>query len=315
MIVGKCDQGRVVLMFLAMLAFLAAFTLKIMAGIGARSGVFQQSTEDVTLKYATPISVAGWALFVWDFIYIWVLAMFTYFLVGLCRRNVYKWMYTTPAAFPYGFHVSLTINLCLNIVWLFLFDRELLLSALIISALMTVSDYMILFFSCQGLRVYGGWLNKYHTVDLWLIRILVQNGVAVFAAWETISTLLNLTIFLQHNTGVTRCDCSLLSLTLLLMELLAWFLLENFYLDEHMRYILTIYPVVILWFTGSVTNPSASTSQIYIFTVVILAVSCVLFVARISLVIWRHRKRPLHDNSVPSLSPVEIALTQRKLFM
>lgn len=50
------------------------------------TGVFNQATEDVTLKYTTPITPAAWALFVWDFIYIWVFAMFIYLLVGLCRR-------------------------------------------------------------------------------------------------------------------------------------------------------------------------------------------------------------------------------------
>ena len=50
------------------------------------TGVFNQATEDVTNKYTTPITPAEWALFVWDFIYIWVFAMFIYLLVGLCRR-------------------------------------------------------------------------------------------------------------------------------------------------------------------------------------------------------------------------------------
>lgn len=125
------------------------------------------------LKYATPLTPAPWALFIWDYTYLWILAMFVYFLVGLCRRfpphlntliphqrgilssvsditlyavippqahvfpsskpdrvipapgrNVFSWMYTTPAAIPYGFHVSIMVNTCLNITWLILFDRE-----------------------------------------------------------------------------------------------------------------------------------------------------------------------------------------------
>lgn len=137
----------------------------------------------------------------------------------------------------------------------------------------------------------------------------VQNGVAVYATWGTLFTLLNLTIYLQHQTGTSRCDCAMLSLMLLLMKLLAWwvwlpaafchiavggffflpppsrddrdeqrnsnllssspsaprFLLENFYLDEHVRYIVTIYPVVILWLTGTLSNSISPESDIYIF--------------------------------------------------
>ncbi|XP_054479233.1 uncharacterized protein LOC129110976 [Anoplopoma fimbria] len=309
------SPARVVLMFVGLFAFLVSITLNSLQGFGAKSGIFKQSTEDVTLKYTTPITPAQWALFVWDFIYFWIFAMFIYFLVGLCRRSAYDWMYTTPAVLPYGFHVSFIINICLNITWLFLFDRELLLPAMIISTLMTLTNYMVLYFSCHGLKVYGAWLNKHHKVDLWLIRILVQNGVAVYATWGTLSSLLNLTVYLQHQTETSRCDCAMLSLVLLLMELLAWFLLENFYLDEHVRYIVTIYPVVILWLTGSLSNSGSPGSQVYITAAFIMATSCIVFVARIALVIWKHHKRPLYSDSRSSLSPVEIALKQRKLFL
>ncbi|KAJ4923501.1 hypothetical protein JOQ06_014189 [Pogonophryne albipinna] len=284
--------ARVVLMFAGFFSFLVSITFNSLSGFGAKSGVFKQSTEDVTVKYTTPITPAQWALFVWDFIYVWAFAMYIYFLVGLCRRTAYDWLYTTPAVLPYGFHVSLIINNCLNITWLFLLDRELLLLVLITSILMTLSHYLILFFSCYGLKIYGAWLNKYHNTDLWLIRILVQNVVAVYATWGTLSTLLTLTMFLQHQTET--------------------FLLENFYVDEHVRYIVTIYPVVILWLTGTLENSATTQSDIYIFEAVILAISCIMLVARITLVVWKHCKRPLYSG--PSQSPVEIALKQRKLF-
>lgn len=50
----------------------------------------------------------------------------------------------------------------------------------------------------------------------------VQNGVALYATWGTLWTLLNLNILLQYKSDATRCDCSMLSLLLLLMALLAW---------------------------------------------------------------------------------------------
>ncbi|CAJ1082042.1 uncharacterized protein LOC120812079 [Xyrichtys novacula] len=102
-------------------------------------------------------------------------------------------------------------------------------------------------------------------------------------------------------------------MVLLLMQLLAWFLLENFYLDKHVRYIVTIYPVVILWLAGVLDNSNSPTSPIYIFVASILAFSCVMFVTRVALVTWRHHKQPLYSDSRASMSPVEIALTQSKL--
>ncbi|XP_061569309.1 uncharacterized protein LOC133423179 [Cololabis saira] len=308
------NPARVALVFVGLCVFFPAISFNFLSGFGDKSGIFKQRTEDVTLKYTTPITPAKWAFVVWDFIYFWIFAMFVYFLAGFFRRNTYEWMYTTPSVLPYGFHVTLIINLCLNTTWLFMYDRELLLAALVTSAVMAVTDYVLLFFSCHGLKIYGAWLHKYHNPDLWIFRILVQNGLAVYATWGTLSTLLNVTIYLQHQTGMLKCDCAMLALLLILMELSAWFLLENFYLDKQVRYIVTIYPVVILWLAGILEN-SSSNSHMYIFTVLTLAISCVMFVVRIALVTWRHTKRPLYNSNALNMSPVEISLTQSRLFL
>ncbi|XP_047424504.1 uncharacterized protein LOC124995836 [Mugil cephalus] len=309
-------RARVTLTFGGLFTIVAAITFNSLSGYGTKSGVFQQTTEDVTVKYTTAITPAQWVFFVWDVLHVWIFAMFMYFLAGLCRRSAYEWMYTTPAVLPYGFHVSIILNICLNIAWLFLYDRELFLPVLIISALMTLSGYVILFFSCQGLKIYGAWLNKNHKADLWFFRILVQNGIAAYATWGNLSTFLNLTIYLQHETETSRCDCAMLSLLLLLMELLAWFLLENFYLDKHVRYIVTIYPVVILWLAGILCNSQSSeSSYMYIFTASILAISSVAFLVRIALVTWKHVTRPIYDACGPSMSPIELAVMQRKIFL
>ncbi|XP_028290446.1 uncharacterized protein LOC114454296 isoform X3 [Gouania willdenowi] len=157
-------------------------------------------------------------------------------------------------------------------------------------------------------RVFGFWTKM-------SLKPLVQNGVAVYATWATLSSLLNMTIYLQHRTETPTCDCALLALLLLLMELLGWFLLENFYLDEHVRYILTIYPVVTLWLTGVLRNFESSDTQVYTFAAFILAISVILFVVRVVLVTWRHQKKQLFKHTEPILSPVEISLTQNSLFL
>lgn len=209
------------------------------------AGIFKQTTEEVILKYTTPITPAPWALFVWDYTYLWILAMFMYFIVGLCRRFPHRpntlilhrdrlssfsdftqlfpprlmcfppanltvlsllstgmcsagctpplrW-YRTDSTSPllsifawtsHGYFCS-TESECKEIKpekcdrlchtpWLNCVVCRLLLASLIVSGLMTLTDYMILFFSCQGLKIYGAWLSKHHNVDLWFIRVLVK---------------------------------------------------------------------------------------------------------------------------------------------
>ena len=43
-------------------------------------------------------------------------------------------------------------------------------------------------------------------------------------------------------------------------------MLENFYLDEHVRYVLTVYPVAVLWLAGSVSQSDQPGSYIYDFS-------------------------------------------------
>lgn len=47
-------------------------------------------------------------------------------------------------------------------------------AALAFLILITLTNYLMIFFSCHGLYNYGAWLNKYHKVDLWLHRVLVS---------------------------------------------------------------------------------------------------------------------------------------------
>ena len=50
-----------------------------------------------------------------------------------------------------------------------------MLAALMFLLVVIITNYAMMAFSCHGLHVYGAWLNKYHRVDLWLIRIFVSD--------------------------------------------------------------------------------------------------------------------------------------------
>ena len=56
-------------------------------------------------------------------------------------------------------------------------------------------------------------------------------------------------------------------------------------------------------------------SSVFCLLVVILGTACVMFVVRLALVFWRHRTKPLYSDPFTVRSPVEIALTQRRVFL
>ncbi|KAJ8418737.1 hypothetical protein AAFF_G00002360 [Aldrovandia affinis] len=193
-----------------------------------------------------------------------------------------------------------------------------MIPGLIVLALVAFTNYLMVFFSCYGLHTYGAWLNKYHRVDLWCLRVLVQNGICVYTTWTTIATLINFNIVLSYEAGVSISDGGTVCLSILLTEVITWFILENFVLEKHVRYILTIYPVVIMALAGNMTKNYDSTapSRNGVFIAVLLAVACTTFVVRVALVIWRHLKQPLYrgQNTKEVMSPIEIAEKQRKIF-
>ncbi|TNN88821.1 hypothetical protein EYF80_000698 [Liparis tanakae] len=195
--------------------------------------------------------------------------------------------------------------------------RKLMSVALAFLILIALSNYALIFFSCHGLHIYGAWLNKYHKVDLWLHRVLIQNGIAIYATWTTIASLINLTIVLDINANMSPADAATASLSVLTVLLSVWFFLENFVLDKYVRYIVTIYPAVIWAVSGVFTknNNAADPSRNNIFLSALLAIACILCAGRFFLVIWRHIKNPFYEDLSPErMSPMEIAKKQNKIF-
>ncbi|XP_023696964.2 uncharacterized protein [Paramormyrops kingsleyae] len=298
----------------SVLFFLVTIIFNGLAGSGR--GPFSQSTGNVSAQYDTEITPAGWTFSIWGVIYAWLSAMLIYILTGFCRRTSYDWMYCSPAVLPYAFFLSCMLNMSLNVTWLFLWDREQMIAAVIVLALIAFTSYLMILFSCHVLYLYGAWLHLQHPADLWLVRVLVQNGIGLYATWTTVATLLNFTVALQHNAGVSKYDAATVALVQLLVEVIlclrglpSWGLwcdrvqlerpaimgtLANLVLETHLRYLLIIYPVVILALIGSLTKDYdvVSPSRNNIFTAALLAFACVLFIVRIGLVVRDIKSSP-----------------------
>uniref|UniRef100_A0A3P8TUV3 Si:ch211-161h7.5 n=1 Tax=Amphiprion percula TaxID=161767 RepID=A0A3P8TUV3_AMPPE len=244
---------------------------------------------NVSAVFDTQLTPSGWTFNIWSVIYVWLTLMIIYIVTSLCR---------SPAVLPYGFFASWCVNLCFNIGWLLVWDRQ-MIPALIFLILVIATNYSMVFYICHGLHLYGPWLKKYHKADLWC---LVQNGVMIYTTWTTIATLINVTIVLTYNAKMSPTDAA--------------FVLENLVLDKHVRYILIVYPVLIWALSGNLDKnfDAQSPSRNGIF-IVLLSLSCVLFVIRLILVMWRHVKQPLYEDVDPeAMEPKEIAKKQKKIF-
>ncbi|XP_038664411.1 uncharacterized protein si:ch211-161h7.5 [Scyliorhinus canicula] len=293
------------LVVLGLVVYIITLVMNALAGRGSKSGPFHQSTGNVSKKYSTDITPAAWTFSIWGVIYIWQAGWLVYACSGLCRRDTLAWM---PSVLPCLFYLVWIINNLLNISWLFLWDRECIIAALIFLALITFTSYLILFLSYRALHLQRPWMQKYRKVDLWLVRILVQNGVAVYATWTTVATLINFAIVLTYSGGITTATSGTVSLSILAFKVVydqlliiifaRRFNLENFLFDKYVRYTLTVYPVIIVALSGSVDRNynTLSPTRNNIYIAVLLAAACIAFAARVAIVTWRHFKRPLHQD-------------------
>ncbi|XP_061212194.1 uncharacterized protein LOC133213743 [Neopsephotus bourkii] len=292
---------KILVMLLALAVFVAVVILNAGDATGTFKGLFRSTPGNISAKYNTDFTPAGWTFLIWNVIYAWQLAWLLYALSGICRRNEFGCVYIKPDLLPISFYAVWILNNGLNIAWLFLWDRECLLPALVLLVALTLATFVCLVISHRALRAHSSWLVKGHKAELWLTRILVQNGLALYATWTSIATLLNFAIVLIYKWNVANETATTACLSILGLSLLIWFCLENFVLDQYVRYNLTVYPVVITALTGSACKNflfSFPTTN-GVFIVVLLAITCFIFAVRLGLVAWRHFRRPLEASENP----------------
>ncbi|KAM7378723.1 hypothetical protein PAMP_004327 [Pampus punctatissimus] len=279
---------RIFVILLCAVVYVAVLVVNGLAGAGR--GPFHSSTGNVSARYETGITPADWTFSIWGVIYTWLTLMVIYITLYVFRGS---W---AQCLLPYAFYFCWLSNMVMNMIWLVLWDRELMLVALMLLILLVISSYCALCFCCFATDYYGLWLQTYYPKDLCCLRILVQNGLALYTTWLSIASLINFSLVL-HLWGVVKSTAATASLCILFAELVGWFILENWVLDRWVRNILTVYPVVIVALLGNIfkhfdpVDPTPNS----IFMVVLLVLACVLLVFRVCNVIWRNMRRPLHS--------------------
>lgn len=71
--------------------------------------------------------------------------------------------------------------------------------------------------------------------------VFVMNGMGIYTTWTVIASLLNLAHALRYVSEVSMKDTSNVSLSLLLVLSVIYFLFENTTLDKKLRFLFTPY--------------------------------------------------------------------------
>ncbi|XP_029446740.1 mucin-5AC-like [Rhinatrema bivittatum] len=246
--------------------------------------------------YFLEITPAAWTYSVCVGVYtcngLWLI----YMLSTIFRRNEHGYVYFTPKIHNMRFYCLWILNNISMISCLLLWHYRHPIPALIFLALIPLTCCLMLMISYQNCFLHGAWLYLNHPTELWCIRILVHNGLAIYATWTSIATLLNLGLVLKYEGKVDDSVVSRACLCIVLFALLFWFSLETFIFEKYVRYTFTIYPTAIvalfgILFKNRQINEKPSVTNILIG--VLLGVSAAAFVFRLILLFTCAKLRPL----------------------
>ena len=242
------------------------------------------TTGEVSDKFYIEITPAGWAFSIWGLIYTWQGAWIIYSLTLLCRKDA-------PDVISPVLLVFYILASVVNVSWIIVWSHEWIqLSCFLLFAISfflyttLTKSYMTVNLGTKGVPKRDGIATQ----------ILVNNGIALYATWCTIASLLNLAMAITYFHDVDQDVASTISLVILALEVVVWFALENTILDKYVRYTLSIYPVVIWALSASINKNWDPAKRNSIISLLLLAVACTLFVARVVIVVWREKKQKRH---------------------
>lgn len=133
---------------------------------------------------------------------------------------------------------------------------------------------------------------------MWLIRILIQNGLAFFLTWVTIASNLNMATFLTYGLGIELTLATSTALSIVFTLICLYFVLENFVWQRYLLYIFTPWCVVLMGLVGSLIknwNGSAPTRNNYITLVMLVASVVFALIKVIMFALYRTVCRPSVD--------------------
>ena len=206
--------------------------------------------DNVSDAYPLDVTPDGWTYSIWDVIYVWQLLWLLYGWRFAVRPSSAK-------VIPLLTYILFSLSCLFNIGWVYAFSNKQPAVGFVLLLLLSITLYATIGVSVVVFYYRVEHLKRYRQkVDLVLTTVLLHNGLALYATWTSVATLLNMGVIMQH-TGNNKQDpttVGLVVLSILLLEEIVWFLLENSILDRFVRYIFTIYPVLIWALAGVLTN-------------------------------------------------------------
>lgn len=291
------------LIILSIVTYVLTVSFNALAGSGAAvGGLFESTVGDISDKYQVYITPSGSTFSIWGIIYTWLAISLLGFAVTVCVKTDAGRLYLRPEILSPSVTGTLSLNFVLNLVWIFVWDRtinnaNLTILASIILFFIAITNVLVMVFMAKNI---GDNLEIFQrdSLEWWLVFYrFVLNGLGVYTTWTVIASLLNLnTAVVYAGNGGDQKVGSLVSLSLLVIIHVTYFIIENFRVDYYARYILTPY-LVVIWASNGIwqkkKDDPAVPNDIKQFVLAIIIIASLTFLVRVVIVTYRYFKKPL----------------------
>jgi len=300
---------NIILITSNVITFIITAAFNAVAGSGTGVGsLFQSTVGDISDKYQLYITPAGFTFSIWSVIYLWIAFSLLFFVVTIFIKTDFGRLYMSPQILTPSVTITLSINFLLNLAWIFIWDRSfndpnLTIFAAVVLITIAATNILVIAFASRNLAKHSHEFQRGGPLFWWgVLYRFVLNGLAIYTTWTVIASLINIATGLTYANGgqVDQREACLASLSLLVIIHCTWFVLENFFFDRYVRYILTQY-LVVIWAVNGVRAKKIDDDNvpqdIKNFIIAILVIAVLTFLVRLGLVIYRYIRKPLNKMS------------------
>jgi len=265
-------------------------------------GLFKNLTNEIARKNEVSITPAGWTFSSWGIIYTWQILwlLFNVVLIFVKDKNNQP-LYRSPVVLSFWFHLFISANFILNIIWLFVWDNRDLTGAFLVLFFMTAVLYVAIVISHKNIYDAEEELQSSKWV-IWLYRIFVNNGLAFYATWISVATSLNIAIAITYTwtepTGQEYwIDISgVIGLSVVAVLLFGYFLMDIYFFEKYLRFTFSPYIQLAIALAGILSKNWNANKPAPIFALCLLIIGPgIMFVTKIISTIYKsitQRKGP-----------------------
>lgn len=253
------SKRRIVLIISTVLTFMLSLILNFVNLTGSKFfgfNVFPTTSYKVFGLFHTNLASSLWITYMWILIFAWQLAWLIYGVSTIFRKSSSDYFYKYPPVMHWLIYLNFSVTNIIHLACLILWSRKLFGFATLYTAFMFISLYIAVSLSLFKLSDYQR--EMYYTEktkDVWSIRILVQNGLFMYASWSFIMFLITLSVTLSYEMNISKGTVHLIITSLLLLKIISYFLVENFLMYNFCKFIFTPWIVYGLFLIDLLVSP------------------------------------------------------------